>query len=315
MRDFPDGLLPGPFTMAQARAAGVSEGMLRGKRVRPVFPGVYVGAAVPDTVLTRCGALRLLRPEAVVSHETAVQLWRLPMPWGADLAAIHVTDRRTMDGRASRTRVAGVNGHLATLADDDIERRSGLLVTSIARTWCDLAASGWSRLDLVAYADAVLRRSTTDGYRRLAAGVERWKSSRGTGALREALGLAAFRVDSPMETRLRLLLLDAGLPAPIVNQWVVDDLGDRVLRPDLSWPRWRYAIDYDGIHHLRRDSDTEVLAHTRDNWRRRVDHARVEQLDDIGWQLTVVTAYELVWQPDHLVAKVRRILRRRGAVV
>jgi hypothetical protein len=170
-------------------------------------------------------------------------------------------------------------------------------------------------VDLVAYADAVLRNAGSRGLDGLSARVAAWQDRRGVRRLREAVGLASFRVDSPMESRLRLLLHDAGLPIPDVNLWVRDEYGDMVHKPDLSWPQWRYAVDFDGEHHFAKDADEDVIARRRTNWRARADQARVTDLRALDWTLRIVTAYELLHEPERLVAAVRKDLRTAGAPV
>lgn len=307
MRPLPDRLLDGPFTVQQARAAGVGRDMLRGRRVRRLLDGVYVAADVPDSPELFRRAVRLVLPaEAAVSHESAAHLRRLPMPVGWSPGALHVS----LPVPAGRPRVAGVTGHEVEWADGDVVLLGGERVTSVARTWCDVAASGWELVDLVAYADAVLRRDARQEGRRaratLAARVDAWGSGRGVRRLRSALALCRARVDSPMETRLRLLLRDAGLPEPVVNLPVRDEDGTPVHTPDLSWPQLRYAIDYDGAHHFRPDSG---------DWRRGHDIGRQEVLREMGWTLTVVTSHDLLQLPDLLLARVTRALRDRGAVM
>jgi len=301
-----------PVTAARAVELGVTEKVLRGPRVRRVLRGVYVAASVPDSLRLRCEAAGLVMPPgAALSHETAAALRGLPLPLGHDEPAVHVT---VGEGQA-RVRAPGIVGHEARWLDGDVVPDQGLVLTSMARTWCDLAAAGWRRDDLVAYADAVLRRDGTAGLASLSGRVDAWAGQRGVRGLREALGLCAFRVDSAMETRLRLALHDAGLPPPEVNEPVREEFGLVVHRPDLSWRRWRYAVDYDGAHHLEFDDPADVVAGRRVDWRRRHDISRQEQLRELGWTLTVVTAYDLLRQPDRLIARVRQQLRAHGAPV
>jgi hypothetical protein len=100
--------------------------------------------------------------------------------------------------------------------------------------------------------------------------------------------------ESPGETRLRLLLESAGLPAPQSNLEVFD--GDRfVARVDLAYPVPRVAVEYEGDIH-RVDQAT---------WRK--DIRRRERLEDIGWRTVRVTADDLA-RPAELIARLRRLL-------
>ena len=60
------------------------------------------------------------------------------------------------------------------------------------------------------------------------------------------LALATPYAGSPMETRIRLLIVAAGLPCPEV-QWVVQDVAARTaIWLDLAWPELMIGIEYEG---------------------------------------------------------------------
>lgn len=310
MRDLPPELLRGPFTPARARALGISDDVLGGRRLRRLRTGVYVAADEPDSFLLACRAALLVLPRgAVFSHDTAARLAGLPVPYGTDGGTLHVT----VPAGSNRVRAAGIVCHRSTLAAGDVTVAHGLRVTVASRTWCDVAALGWSRDDLVVFADAVLRRTGERGLRVLERRVATWGSRRGAQALRIAFALVALRVDSPPETLLRLAVHDAGLPEPEVNLPVYDVWGEVVHTPDLRWLKYRYALDYDGSHHFEDDREEEVRARRKVNWRRRHDIHRQEGMRGEGWLLTVATAYDLFRARAALLDRVRRGLRERGA--
>jgi hypothetical protein len=116
-----------------------------------------------------------------------------------------------------------------------------------------------------------------------------------------------------METRLRLLFVDGGLPEPEVNQWVRDEDGVPLHRPDLSWPLWHVAADYDGRHHAERDRDDDVRAGRASDWRPRQDTASRELVDSIGWRLRVFTSFDVFRRPERSVERMRATLRVAGA--
>ncbi len=64
---------------------------------------------------------------------------------------------------------------------------------------------------------------------------------RGVANVRAVLDLVDGGAESPQESRLRLLLVEAGLPRP-ETQIVFRDLRIRV---DLGWRRWKVAVEYD----------------------------------------------------------------------
>jgi hypothetical protein len=63
------------FTVAEARAAGISPGVLRSNRFQSVLHSVHVRADVPITPRLRAEAALLLVPDGVLSHHTAMELW------------------------------------------------------------------------------------------------------------------------------------------------------------------------------------------------------------------------------------------------
>ncbi|MBN9612801.1 MAG: hypothetical protein J0H64_04975 [Actinobacteria bacterium] len=87
-------------------------------------------------------------------------------------------------------------------------------------------------------------------------------------------------VDSPPETLLRLLIVDAGLPEPMVNCPV--RVGGRVLHADLGYPQLKIAIEYEGGYHF--DG-----GHTQ----ARRDVHRWEAMHDAKWRVLRVTALDL----------------------
>jgi hypothetical protein len=69
--------------------------------------------------------------------------------------------------------------------------------------------------------------------------------------------------ESPMETRVRLLLVLAGLPRPTSQFVVRDALGGFVARADFAFPVQRLIIEYDGaLHWEQRRQDDRRLTRT-----------------------------------------------------
>ena len=286
-RPVPADLLAGPFTLATAAALGVSVDVLRGSRFWTPVRGVRVSADVPDTLATRCAAVALLAPSAAFSHATAAALSGLPLARDRTPLGIEVT------GPVPPV-VEGVRGHRGQ-AGAGVRLADGLRVTTGARTWADLAP----RLaldDLVVLGDAALRRGLTDLVE-LTAWAAR-PGRRGARRMRAAIPLLEPRTDSPMETRLRLLIVRGGLPRPVAGADVVVR-GVWLARPDLAYPALRIAIEYDGDHH-RTD---------RQQWQRDIGRRRV--LEDHGWLLVVVTADDVLRRPHEIVDRLRRAISSR----
>jgi hypothetical protein len=278
-----------PFRAADARALGVTRRRLQGPTVRRLHRGVYVDRTVPDTpALRAAAALLVLPPGSVLSHRTAATLRNLPLPEAEeDLVHAYVPG-------AANPGIAGIRAHRSATALS-AERVRGLPVTTAARVWCDLAAD-LDRRSLAILGDAILRGGRTT-LADLAAEVECVR--RGGRLARAVLPLLRGGVDSPPETVLRLLIIDAGLPEPVVNRPVFDASGGWIACPDLQYPRFRVAIEYEGEHHR-----------TPDQQRR--DIRRDELYQEEGWILLKVTHADLHLRPGALLERIRRALRAGG---
>ncbi|MBO0686900.1 MAG: DUF559 domain-containing protein, partial [Candidatus Dormibacteraeota bacterium] len=112
---------------------------------------------------------------------------------------------------------------------------------------------------------------------------------------RRVLVLAEPAAESPMETRLRLVLVLAGLPRPVAQVSLRDDTGEFLARPDLYYPQARLAIEYDGGTH--RGSLT-------------ADNRRQNRLQRSGVRLLRYTAPDVYGRQDAIVAEVRALLCR-----
>ncbi len=285
----PAHLLARPFTVAEAATAGVTRDVLRGRRFWTPVHGVRASTALADDHELRCRAV-LLVVDGVISHASAAVLMRLPLPPAAAADQVEVTCARL------QPRPRGVRGHVGEVRVGVRTLPGGLRSTTGARTWADLAP----RLDLddlVVLGDAVLRGGWDDLLAMTEVALR--PGRRGSRRLRAALPLLEPRTDSPMETRLRLLVIRSGLPRPVAGCDVVVE-GQWLARPDLSWPQLRIAVEYDGDHHR---SD-------RRQWQR--DVARRRLLEDAGWSLVVVTADDVLRHPDALVERLRRLVVARA---
>ncbi len=280
-----------PFTVAEARELGVSPKTLRGGRLRAPFRGVRVPVDLADDLATLCHAALLALPTDVrFSHGTAARLHGLPLPWRDGPRRLHVTTSRPAP------RIDGVVSHRSGTPDTP-GRAFGLPVSSPASTWAELGEA-LDVDDLVVAGDHLLRRGMAS--RRALEEAARCRlGRRGVRRLQRALPLLDGRADSPMETRLRLLLVRAGLPSPCVNRDVVED-GVWLARPDLSYPDQRIAIEYEGDQH-RTD---------RRQWKS--DKTRRRLLEDHGWLVIEVIDDDVYRTPELTVARVRRSLAPRS---
>ena len=116
---------------------------------------------------------------------------------------------------------------------------------------------------------------------------------------RRAAGYVRAKVDSPMETRLRMLIVLAGLPEPEVNVEIRDEAGVLVRRLDLAYRGVRLAVEYDGRQHL---DDPE-------QWES--DHGRRDDLEDDDWRVLVVTSRGIYRHPEKTLERIWRALDKR----
>lgn len=127
---------------------------------------------------------------------------------------------------------------------------------------------------------------------------DRSPGTRGVRRLRSAIEFVDGGAESPQESRLRLVLVRAGLPKP-ETQIAFPELRIRV---DMGWREWKVAVEYDGIQHW---SDARQRA-----W----DIERLALLEAAGWVVVRVSA-AMLRQPPVIVERVRAKLRAAGCPV
>ena len=132
--------------------------------------------------------------------------------------------------------------------------------------------------------------------------VEKWQGYGSRLALRAAR-LMREGVDSPMETRVRLLIVLSGLPEPTVNVIVRGEDGSWRMRFDLCYREQRLIVEYDGRRH----------AESPEQWER--DIYRREDLDRMDYRLLIVTSRGIYNEPHRTLQRVRDALYERGVQV
>lgn len=277
------------LTRSEALAAGFTAKQLRGPRFRRVLHGVYVAGSEPvsrDERIT--AALRICADDAFASHVSAARLLDLPVPV---IAQEHVSVRR-----AAERRRRGVDLVCHVDGDSDVQLVRGLRCAAPVATFGQLA-SLIGLVDLVVVGDHLVRhrRTTTAELVSFCNGLR----GPGSALARRAASFVREDVDSPMETRLRMLLVLAGIPEPQVNLTLREVDGQPVRRFDLSWPDARVVVEYDGRHHVERVEQWEK------------DLERREAMDGEGWRLLVVTSRGIYAEPGRTVDRVFTVLRDR----
>lgn len=280
----PPGLVDGPFTVAESRAAGLRSSDLRGVGLHRPTHGVRTTAA-PASLVEQARAFAVgLPPDAAFSHLTALALLGLPLP--AARTPPTVLDVMRPSSRVP-TRRRGCRGHRG-LESREVVVREGVRVVAGPDTWCDLGELLTAPVtpdDLVVVGDAVVAAGAgPDPVRRLRTALEARVRPRGRAALVEALGLVRAPVRSPMETRARLMFVRAGFPEPEINAVVPDRAGGWLLEGNLVWRRERVVGEYQGADHA-------------DRRRRSADAHRAGLAADEGWTVLEIFAEDLVPGP------------------
>ena len=256
------------FIGSEAFAAGtVSKYDLRA-RYRRVLPDVYIAKGTPLSLRDRTVAAWLWsRRRGVISGVAASALHGAR--WVDDDAVIELN----WPGRKSPP---GVKARNETLLDAEITSRAGVSVTSIPRTAFDLARRGPSgqaveRLDALAAVTNFAVQDVLD----IAANHPHVKGLLRVGGLLEQVDAGA---QSPRETWLRLLLIEAGLPRPETQIPVPRLDGYSHYFLDMGWRDVMVAVEYDGEQHR---VDRNIY---------RDDLARSEYIAHVGWRRIRVIA-------------------------
>jgi hypothetical protein len=278
-----------PFTREQAVAAGITDARLRGRTAyRRLFRGVYVGARTELTLAVWVHAALLASPPgSVVSHVTALR-W-----YGYELGALlplHVSSRTTTHSRQRHLTTHRRLHHIRALV------LRGVPVTAPDRTLVDLAPDV-AVPELIQAIEWMLHRGHTTLTLLTTYALDH--HLRGVRRVRQVIGFVREGSESPMETRVRLMIRFAHLPEPAPNVVLRDDRGHFLARGDLVYARWKVLVEYDGWHH------------ERDAGQRQRDIGRRERLEAVGWRVIVVTAGDLR-APRMIVARVHRALVQRG---
>ncbi len=279
-------LFPGIFVGSHAIAEGLlTRNQLRTRSYHRLAQNVYADPALPLDHRLRCrGVALLLPPHALIGGHSAAAWFGAPFAALTDPVTVVCPETTRWTGpkgvRVHRTVLEGAD----RTAADDVPMTTALrtawdvmtlepLTTAVAALDAMVAAGHLATADLAGMADR---------------GAGRWGVSR----VRRAVPLVDPRAESPQESRLRVLLVLAGLdPVP---QFGVLDHGRFVARVDLAFPDLRLAIEYEGAHHF---VDGQIAR----------DEERLERLRAAGWRVIRVSAADLR-DPEGLLARIRAAL-------
>jgi len=284
----PSELTARPFTLADAHLSGLDRWHLEGSSWRRLGPGVYAWAGLAETPELRLDAARLrLPPIAVFSGRTAAWLH------GLDVVACEPIEVTIPKGTGVSAR-SGLAVRRAAIPAAEIVTIRGMRATSILRTLSDICIR-LSTVEAVVIADMALHAEliSLDDLHSFCLSRARCV---GVANLRRVARLADPAAESPMETRLRMVLALAGLPRPQAQMSLHDSRGRFLGRPDLYYPDHRLGLEYDGgIHRI-------SLAE---------DNRRQNRLLAAGIRLLRFTAGDVLHNPGSITTQVRTILSSR----
>jgi hypothetical protein len=279
--------------------------------------GGVVTSAQAMTFLTRrgletqlnCGALHKVW-YGIYGHgevNTALRLRGLDLAAGTTVAACMGTAAAAYGFDTERTvDVHVLNPCGRRLRSTDglvVHRREGAPLTQVGGrpattpAWTAIeVARGLRRPRALATLDAALRSGTCtrDDLRRAA---ERQAGRRGIGTARTLLDLASPKAESPMESEARMVMIDGGLPPPVL-QYEVVDLQGYTWRLDFAWPELRVAAEYDGV-----DWHSGPDAFRR-------DRRRSSALQELEWLIVPIIAEDVRQRPRELIRRLETHLKR-----
>ena len=211
---------------------------LRARRVQHPFTGVSSLGLDLDSILDACRAYEpLLRPGEAFSHATAALLYGAPLPAShRSVRPLHV-----LSPGVTRSRTAGAVGHRSSGAVP-VTLRFGLPVVAPATTWMHLAVALRPE-DLTAVGDFLVtgvrhgrgREAPLATIDELARSLDQGAGCRGARGARWALERIRIGPASRTETLLRLLIVAAGLPEPVIGPPIPVAGGSLTLHPDLAY--------------------------------------------------------------------------------
>ena len=218
------------------RAGTITRGQLRWNYTA-IHPGVYIPNNTERTVrLDAIAAWLWTGRRGIIAGRAAASLH------GAKWVDASTPIEMIADHTRPRT---GIIVREERISDDEITYVEGLPVTTPARTALDIGRH-LPRDAAVAHLDA-LGAATGVSVDEALALADQYKGWRGMRRARRALGLTDSGAQSPKETWLRLVLIDAGFPKPRTQIRVSDGVNEAFI--DMGYDEPMVGLDYEGAHH------------------------------------------------------------------
>ncbi|OBI92247.1 hypothetical protein [Mycobacterium asiaticum] len=268
-------------TLTRKQLAGLVKA---GKLIR-ICRGVYSFSA-PDA-LGRLASLDLLAREPIVAcMGTAAALYGFDTE---NTSRLHILDPGVRMRPSANLMVHQRIGA-------PLRRVEGRLATAPAWTAIEVARTlrrprGLATLDAAMHIRACTRNE-------LDAVMREHKGRRGIVQVRELIGYADGRAESPMESEARLVFIDNQVPTPELQYTIVDYYGE-VWRVDFAWPDAMLVAEYDSVQwHQGR----KALVH---------DRLKTARLQECGWLTVPITVEDVRGDPVGLSDRVKFHLASR----
>ncbi|NDZ93580.1 hypothetical protein G3I13_23760 [Streptomyces sp. SID6673] len=242
--------LQGAATRAELISAGYADHEIRAAVRAGVLTTLGAGVVIPADLLdgtpeqqhrelalarARCTAT----PGRALAGASAAAVLGLPV-WGLDTSRVAMVE----NGIKSRSRSTGVMRVVSDRRPASTVVVGGVPVLAPARVVVDIARRS-PRIPAIALGDAALQAelcSPDD----LANELDLITGMAGAARARRIIGELDGAAESVLESRSRIEILDAGLPAPELQVDLYDAWGNWVARVDFYWPRHRVVGESDG---------------------------------------------------------------------
>lgn len=262
----------------------LSRGQLRWN-YRPIFPNVYLARGDSPSLAARtAGAWLWSGRRAIITGRAA------SAAHGAKWVDEHTPVELLWYNNHPPPGILVRNERLEL---DEFVAIRGLPVATPERCGFDLArhlsgATAIPHLDALARATGVTKQDIMQR-------VNRYPGARGNKNARVSIDLMDAGAESPKETWLRLVLINAGFPRPTTQIRVTD--GEMVAYLDMGWEEPMVGLEYDGDHHR-----TERRIYVK-------DIRRAEMVNGLGWHVIKVIKED---RANDVIRRTRDALARRG---
>ncbi|CAA0128320.1 Uncharacterised protein [Mycolicibacterium vanbaalenii] len=273
-------------------AGTVTRGQLRWN-YRAIYPDIYVPKSVEPTLAHRTeGAWLWSGRRGVITGRAAAAAHG--SKWIAVEAPVEIL-------HANNRPPGGIVTRRERIAAGEITWINGMAVATPARTGLDLGRH-LPRGQAVAHLDALAAASGVTAAAILEL-THRYRGTNGVRLCRKSVDLMDAGAQSPKETWLRLVLVDAGFPRPETQIPLFDEFGHAFAYLDMGWRDLKIAVEYDGEQHR-----TDTVQY-------RWDARRLRRIMAAGWMHIRVIAGDRPREIEAWVTRAWQLRESEGRVV